>query len=355
MNDSTQPLALKAAALAARFDMKLLWFLAVSTLQFVGEVYRVYPSFLRFIGQKLQSKRASFASGSVQQAGQCSNFGISFRKKHTQSEISLSQLPAGWSQAPFVVPDAKLIFCPQFKVGTTEFVRLLRWVDGQDYNVHPHFKVGDRWGNLTTLADFGPKAALQMMLDSAWIKLVIVRDPLDRLRSAYLDKIKGKHSKTSQREFADALNVRIPTLSKLSFAAFVRRVEAQMKKNVSNVHWRMQAQRCGLEHFKKYYQYVLHMGLDKTTHPALRDCVLRAMTSRMNKSKLSTLQHIVVSDETRSRLQAHETDSSLEKMDEIYDEATCNIALRIYTEDYDLFSLPRPTCHKTSPHVRWPV
>ena len=116
----------------------------------------------------------------------------------------------------------------------------------------------------------------------------------------------------------------------------------------------MQAQQCGLEYFKKYY-YVMYMGIDKTTHPALRDCVLRTMTSRMNKSKLSTLQHIVVSNKTQSRLQAHETDSSLEKMDDIYDEATCNIALRIYTEDYYLFSLPRPTCHKTSPHVRWPV
>ena len=233
MNDSTQPLALKAAALAARFDMKLLWFLAVSTLQFVGEVYRVYPSFLRFIGQKLRSKRASFASGSVQQAGQCSNFGISFRKKHTQSEISLSQLPAGWSQAPFVVPDAKLIFCPQFKVGTTEFMRLLRWLDGQDYNVHPHFQVEGRPGNLTTLADFEMKAALEMMLDSAWIKLVVVRDPLHRLRSAYLDKIKivaANGSKHIQEKYADALNVRIPTLSNLSFATFVRRVEAQMKK-----------------------------------------------------------------------------------------------------------------------------
>ena len=355
MNDSTQSLAQKAAALAAKFDMKLLWFLAVTTLLFVGEVYRVYPSFLRFIGQKLQPKRASFASDSVQQAGQCSNFGISFRKKHTQSEISFSQLPARW-QAPFVVPDAKLIFCPQFKVGTTEFMRLLRWLDGQDYNVHPHFQVENRPGNLTTLENFGQKAALQMMLDSAWIKLVVVRDPLDRLRSAYLDKIKGaaKRSEHSQQKLAHALNVRIPTLSNLSFAAFVRRVEAQMKKNVFNVHWSPQAQQCGLEHFKKYY-YVLHMGLDKTTHPALRDCVLRTMTGRMNKSKLSTLQHIVVSNETRSRLQAHETDSSLENIDGIYDEATCNIALRIYTEDYDFFSLPRPTCHKTSPHVRWPV
>ena len=309
------------------------------------------PIYLKFLGQTMQS---------LQSLQSCTNFGgwDIPKRQPSKSDIEFSQQqPIRWLST-LVVPDAKLIFCPQYKVGTNEFLRLLRVLDGQDYNTmgSKHYIVGKNSlkiaYNLTLLREFRHDA-LQMMFDSDWAKLVIVRDPLDRLRSAYFDKIRRRHP--DQKVFAKALNVPVPVLRSLTFADFVRRVDAQMKRNVTNVHWQKQAQACGLTHFKKCYQYVLHMGLDKSTHPVLRDCVLRIMGSRVSKSKLSTLQNIVVSDKIKSKLHKHQTDSNFKILDDIYDMATCKRALRIYAEDYDLFSLPRPACHETSPRVRWPV
>ena len=256
-----------------------------------------------------------------------------------------------------MIPDAKLIFCPQYKVGTNEYMRLLRWLDGQDYNVFNPYNQSHSAGrnvfNLTELNAYSYEAALQMMFDSDWAKLVVVRDPLDRLRSAYFDKIRRRHKNPQQ--FATALNMPIPALWNLSFAAFVRRVDAQLKRKVVNIHWMPQAQACNLTRFKKYYQYVLPLGLDKSSHPMVRDCVLGIMRSRVSMSKLSALQHLVVADSIKGKLHKHQTNSSLEIFDEIYDKDTCKLALRIYAEDYDLFSLPRPTCHDTPPRVRWTV
>ncbi|CAE7368169.1 unnamed protein product [Symbiodinium natans] len=284
----------------------------LATLVFLAAVFLlvggIYRSHHKFLGQTLHG---------------CTNYGSRDvpRGPPSQSDIGFSkQLPAHWLRT-IVIPDAKLIFCPQYKVGTREYLRLLQWLDGQDYNRRPQeqtHSVRRNSFNLTELEEFGNEAALRMMFDSDWAKLVVVRDPLDRLRSAYFDKIRREKAPT---KFAKALNVPVQALKNLSFAAFVRRVGAQMKRKVANIHWGMQAQACGLRRFKKCYQYVLHMGLDKGTHPMLRDCVLRIMVSRRSDSKLPTPQDIVASDTTKGILQRHQTDSSLDIFDKIYDKA----------------------------------
>ena len=197
------------------------------------------------------------------QAPRCENF----KRKVTSKEPSKLDLWYGehaerWRDA-YVVPDAKVIFCQIHKVGSTKWLRLLRWLDGQDYNAFPHLWVGTRPGNLSTLRHYPKREALEMMFDPKWTKIVVVRDPLDRLRSAYFSKVNTstKHPNSSLEQIAQPLNVPIERLKELSFDDFVTRVEAGIREeHVSNLHWRPQTEACSLGHFQKCYQYVTWLG-----------------------------------------------------------------------------------------------
>ena len=134
------------------------------------------------------------------------------------NDFYYGQQAGRWLDA-YVIPDAHLIFCQIHKVGSTKWLRLLRWLDGQDYNAFPHLWYGDKPGNLTTLRHLGRKRALEMMFDPNWTKIVAIRDPLDRLRSAYFSKVARSSplSPESAAVFARELNVSIEGLLTLSF------------------------------------------------------------------------------------------------------------------------------------------
>ena len=66
---------------------------------------------------------------------------------------------------------------------------------------------------LTTFAatskDYGRSQALRMMFDSSWTKLVLLRDPLDRLRSVFVSKVNNEkpQPRAALEELAKGLNV----------------------------------------------------------------------------------------------------------------------------------------------------
>ena len=70
------------------------------------------------------------------------------------------------------------------KVGCTELIKLMRRLDGaRDWRDSPHYKE-DR----SFLADMGLERAMEILNDPRWTKAAALRDPAERLLSAYLDK-----------------------------------------------------------------------------------------------------------------------------------------------------------------------
>jgi hypothetical protein len=160
----------------------------------------------------------------------------------------------------------RLLTCAPEKGGSRNWISLtkeLSYATVEAY--HKYYKSGnDINGNLafqsisiTDLKDF--------MNDhnhsNAWIKIVAVRDPLERFLSGYLDKcVKMKDSNC----------INFPT-SNVTFADFVRKIYNLYEENNSyminhfNTHWKLQSSQCGplsnYDNVVKWSQYdsILHV------------------------------------------------------------------------------------------------
>ncbi|XP_071144951.1 carbohydrate sulfotransferase 9-like [Mytilus edulis] len=86
--------------------------------------------------------------------------------------------------SPIVVSKYKLIFFWNEKVGCTYWKSLLQFIQGiKNKEVHD-----PRRNGLTYLIQFKDNDVTDMMFNEAWIKAVFVREPRERVLSAFLDK-----------------------------------------------------------------------------------------------------------------------------------------------------------------------
>jgi Sulfotransferase family len=95
-----------------------------------------------------------------------------------------------WDGSPIVVESHKLLFFTIPKVGTTVWKQLFRRMEGYtdwmtDQHPLPH---APKRNGLQYLYDYPPMVADHMMTDPSWTRAIFVRDPQERLLSAYLDK-----------------------------------------------------------------------------------------------------------------------------------------------------------------------
>jgi hypothetical protein len=114
--------------------------------------------------------------------------------------------PGAWDGAPVVLEQHKLLFFTTPKVGCTVWKQLFRRVAGltdwqmpssEEDNNHPpltnhqnpqHLPHNPLRNGLTYLYHYPPDVADAMLTDPTWTRAIFVRDPKERLLSAYLDK-----------------------------------------------------------------------------------------------------------------------------------------------------------------------
>lgn len=143
----------------------------------------------------------------------------------------------------YLFPKGKLAFCGVPKAGITQWLQFHRFVLGaKDYQSSPYFKSDVDKFRFDKLK---PKVQKQVWMDSQWTKAILIREPAERLLSAYLDKIDNRKAVFGRT---------------LSFAEFIDILE---QKNItrgingkrgpwtgltwmSDPHWRPQAWSCGL-------------------------------------------------------------------------------------------------------------
>eukprot|EP00592_Proboscia_alata_P016619 CAMPEP_0194399178 /NCGR_PEP_ID=MMETSP0174-20130528/126515_1 /TAXON_ID=216777 /ORGANISM="Proboscia alata, Strain PI-D3" /LENGTH=754 /DNA_ID=CAMNT_0039195557 /DNA_START=101 /DNA_END=2366 /DNA_ORIENTATION=- len=166
----------------------------------------------------------------------------------------------------------KLIFCGIPKVGSTEWLKFFRYTWGaNDYPSHPHYKV-DR--SLFLMKNLPIEKAQEILNDPTYTRAVFLRDPAERLLSAYLDKFKhGAYSKKiKEYDKVHAKDGQSPFMkgNKISFQEFVNTLshpvvlnsKSCMGKGViglhkcTDVHWRSQKKICGLDGMLPLYDFV---------------------------------------------------------------------------------------------------
>jgi hypothetical protein len=110
---------------------------------------------------------------------------------------------SGAFQHALLFPGAKLAFCGIPKVGITQWEQFLRFSFGaKDYPALPHYKL-DR--TLFHFDNLEPSAQRRLWEDEEWTWAAFVRDPAERLLSAFLDKVDTKGSTLTFEAFVDSL------------------------------------------------------------------------------------------------------------------------------------------------------
>lgn len=174
-----------------------------------------------------------------------------------------------WDNAPIVIESHKLIFFTIPKVACTEFKKLFRRMEGYadwqiENNEIPHSPYAN---GLNYLYHYKPSEADFILTNPSWTRAIFVREPKERLLSAYLDKIEGNHSYYVRKHCCT-----LPSLRELlqcdlfgqedkqqmlrspavSFAEFLSDVYIPCK----DPHWRPQAKRMP----KNYWRYINFVG-----------------------------------------------------------------------------------------------
>jgi hypothetical protein len=145
----------------------------------------------------------------------------------------------------FVIEEFKLIFVSIPKVACSEwkrmFMRMIRnnlWCKIRGINAHD-----PEVHQIPYLAQYPVEIATQMMLSPQWTKAVFVREPKERVLSAFLDKsVKEKwYFKTKCCEqLEDHNDMNDCVKNSQSFASFLHYV-TQFPQKCFNVHWEAQS------------------------------------------------------------------------------------------------------------------
>jgi hypothetical protein len=149
---------------------------------------------------------------------------------------------------PFVLPKQKLLLFTVLKVSSTVFTQVAKRLDGNPSwsNDCGHVQ-NPLTTNLTYLTDIPPPYAQDLLLDPDWTKAIFVRDPKERVLSAYLNKAVAEMEYTKIRCCRQAvageplhalLACQDPDrLPQISFAAFLQVVVPQCRDG----HWCLQS------------------------------------------------------------------------------------------------------------------
>lgn len=99
--------------------------------------------------------------------------------------LSAREVHRRYAHHPVAMDDERLVIFTVPKVGCTELLRLSRRMAGhEDWRDNPHYADRPTLGNRRR----DPSSVPRIMADPGWLKTAVLRDPAERLLSAYLDK-----------------------------------------------------------------------------------------------------------------------------------------------------------------------
>ncbi|CAM9875870.1 unnamed protein product [Ectocarpus sp. 4 AP-2014] len=171
------------------------------------------------------------------------------------------------------VPADGMIYCPIAKVACAEWRKTLRWMLGiPNWDTGPIHDQGKN--GIPLLARRKARDIELMMNDDSWLKFVVVRDPADRLLSAFLNKCLG--GEWQNCPYTEFMPQRFPGVSKRDAATDTKfraamndeprkvfrdfmlgvRKDVRLRGCKVNSHWRPQHCFCSIARFRESYRVV---------------------------------------------------------------------------------------------------
>jgi len=184
--------------------------------------------------------------------------------------MGCSRYSMGGGSGPYdrliVFPSAKLAFCGIPKAGITRWLQFLRFTLGaKDYQDPPYAKLDHMPFYFDQLQ---PKVQQEIWNDPSWTRAVLIREPTERLLSAYLDKVAPQskiHGNLTFAEFVGLLR-QTPTTRENKTTTSTSNSLIGGLGWYSDPHWRPQSYSCGLAQLLPQFQHV--GGLDRVAEHA---------------------------------------------------------------------------------------
>lgn len=301
-------------------------------------------------GRSSSSGGSSVNSGSssVNSDGSASSIGSSALRNEGVAKLAQHRL--------LVSIPHRLIFCPIEKVALHQFAQLFLALTGKPCrDSFGSLAYAQMHRELPSASAFPPPLVSAVLSCARWTKLLVVRDPLERLLSAFLDKC--VHADVEHRAL-HCLNFRGP-LRKVaiwprerarppppSFAAFVQKLTL-MNLN-GDRHFNLQRNFCQLKP-----QPSLSPHLYPPADPRAEGMLPRYVVIRMSEPRTFTadldaaLRRVGVDLAYRraflpERSIARHRTGAAQQMRRYYTRSLATRALRLYKGDYDAFRLPMP-------------
>lgn len=214
---------------------------------------------------------------------------------------------------PIVVPRYKLIFFWNQKSACSYWKRVFQYIQGIPRKQFQFIHTPERSG-LKYLDNYSNKSISQMMNDPTWIKATFVREPRERLLSAYLDKA-----------IDNSFILEKCNRSVKSFAEFI-----ELTRTCKDPHWESQVRLP--QHYYKHMIVGVMENLPDFTEKLLRkvgawnDTVRHWLQNRKRNDLVVTRMHATNAKNKILKYYTH----SLEK----------KIVTR-YQKDYDVFGFDR--------------
>jgi hypothetical protein len=225
------------------------------------------------------------------------------------SETELRQLLLTNFSCPIVVPKYRLIFFHSEKSACTYWKRLLQYIQNikiKHADIHNPGK-----NKLTYLRHFDRDTITSMMYNTSWIKAAFVRDPRERILSAYLHRVIANDHMLRKACHNDSE----------TFAAFLEVIQT-----CKDTHWRSQVR--APAHFYK------NMMIGKMEHiTEFTELLLRKIGAWNRNTELWLKSKYI--DALR-----HATDAKNKTM-QYYNKEYEDMIFNMYRQDYEVFGFDR--------------
>ncbi len=185
------------------------------------------------------------------------------------------------SRDVFVIPEYKLIFFTFPKVASSEWKRMFmrmngnrNWCKTRGFNAHD-----PKLNKIKLLKDYKPEIATVIMTSSQWKRATIVREPKERILSAFMDKAFNEdyYVKKCCKNLPNEKLMRQCKENKKDFESFIKFV-TEYPRECSDAHWDPQI----LMIDAKWWPYIDWIGhQDNLLHDSKE--ILRQLTSNKDK------------------------------------------------------------------------
>ena len=240
-------------------------------------------------------------------------------------------------------PPSKFAFCMLAKNGCSQWSTVIAKLYHNNLNINvPHYFISEK-----SLDKYGIEGVESIFSDPAATKVVMLRDPLARFASAYLDKCfeyncgamqcSGirKHAGKKQGE-------------RVTFHEAIKWILDQDPARI-NGHWKLQSEHCNLRTHINDYTIIGRM--EKETHSSDAACIMeKAGIDQFNKERKSATEpfwkdfHTMTQQRGPSvHKESSEVNSEVDVLKKLYTPALARALMEKMKQDYDILKLPEPS------------